>query len=37
MTPEARRQAADETELSIDVFPVDCAWSLEELLGDVNA
>ena len=31
---EARRQAADETELSLDVFPIDCRWSLDEAIAD---
>ena len=31
---EARRQAADETELSLDVFPVENARSVEELLAE---
>jgi len=31
---EARRQAADETELSLDVFPAEDARSLEELLAE---
>src|SRR5487761_1448838 len=30
---EARRQAADETELSLDVFPAEDARSVEELLA----
>src|SRR6516165_4071415 len=34
---EARRQAADETELNLDVFPVDNARSLDELLADPEA
>lgn len=31
---EARRQAADETELSLDVFPVDDEPSLDDLLAE---
>ena len=31
---EARRQAADETELSLDVFPVEDARDLDELLAE---
>ena len=31
---EARKQAADETELAVEVFPEENAWSLEELLSD---
>src|SRR5947199_1552726 len=31
---EARRQAADETELSLDMFPVENAWGLDELLAE---
>jgi hypothetical protein len=31
---EARRQAADETELSLDKFPAEDARGLEELLAD---
>jgi hypothetical protein len=31
---EARKQASDETELGLDVFPLECAWDLEELLSD---
>lgn len=34
---EARRQAADETELSLDVFPVEDARGLDELLAEPNA
>ena len=34
---EARRQAADETELSVDVFPVENPRSLEELLSEPDA
>lgn len=31
---EARKQAADETELSLATFPAECSWGLEELLDD---
>ncbi len=31
---EARRQAADETEVSLDIFPAEDARSLEELLAE---
>jgi hypothetical protein len=31
---EARQQAADETELSLETFPVACAWGLDELLSE---
>ncbi len=34
---EARRQAADETELSLDRFPVENVWTLEELLAEPEA
>jgi len=34
---EARRQAADETELPLGVFPVENPWSLDELLAEPNA
>jgi hypothetical protein len=34
---EARRQAADETELSLDVFPVTDARGLDELLVEPDA
>ena len=34
---EARRQAADETELSLDVFPAEDARGLDELLADPDA
>jgi hypothetical protein len=33
---EARRQAADETELSVDVFPVEDVRGLDELLAEPN-
>jgi hypothetical protein len=31
---EARRQAADETELSVDTFPLELALTLDELLAE---
>ena len=31
---EARKQAADETEVALDVYPADCAWELEEVLRE---
>jgi hypothetical protein len=34
---EARCQAADETELGLDVFPAECTRSLEELLAEPGA
>jgi hypothetical protein len=34
---EARRQAADETELSLDVFPAENARGLDELLAEPGA
>ena len=34
---EARRQAADETELSLDVFPADDARGLDKLLAEPDA
>ena len=34
---EARRQAADETELSLDVFPLEDARALDELLAEPDA
>jgi hypothetical protein len=34
---EARRQAADETELSLDVFPVEDARGVDELLAEPDA
>src|SRR5260370_16020350 len=34
---EATRQAADETELSLDVFPVEDARDLDELFAQPNA
>ncbi len=34
---EARRQAADETELSLDVFPLEDARGVEELLAEPDA
>ena len=34
---EARRQAADETEYALEVFPSERPWGLDELLGDAEA
>lgn len=34
---EARRQAADETELDVSVFPVENAWGLDALMGEPDA
>ena len=34
---EARRQAADETELNLDIFPTEDARSLDELLAEPDA
>lgn len=34
---EARRQAADETELRLDVFPAEYIGTLKELLGEADA
>lgn len=34
---EARRQAADETELSLDLFPIESALGLDELLAEPDA
>jgi hypothetical protein len=34
---EARLQAADETELPVETFPVVCGWSLEAVLGGEDA
>ncbi len=31
---EARKQAAAETELSLETFATECAWNLDELLRD---
>lgn len=31
---EARKQASDETELGIEVFPEECPWDLEILLSE---
>jgi hypothetical protein len=31
---EARKQAADETELELVTFPLECAWGLDELLSE---
>ena len=33
---EARRQAADETELEIAVFPIDNPWELNQVLGEIQ-
>ena len=33
---EARRQAADETELPLGIFPVENRWGLGELLAEPN-
>ncbi len=30
---EARKQAADETELSVEIFPEECTWELDGLLS----
>ena len=34
---EARLQAADETELGLEEFPVERMWGLDELLGESKA
>jgi uncharacterized protein DUF29 len=34
---EARRQAADETELSLEIFPVQNPWGLDDLLAEPDA
>ena len=34
---EARRQAADETKLDREVFPVENDWDLDAILGDPDA
>ena len=34
---EARRQAADETELDLGVFPTENQWNLDEALGEPDA
>jgi hypothetical protein len=31
---EARKQAADETELALAAFPEECAWDLDDLLAE---
>lgn len=31
---EARKQAADETEMKLNKFPKECAWTVDELLTD---
>lgn len=33
---EARKQAADETELALATFSPECSWGLEELLDDAT-
>lgn len=30
----ARKQASDETELAVTVFPRECAWGVEELVSE---
>lgn len=34
---EARRQTADEAEMSLDVFPVEIPWSLDAILAEADA
>lgn len=34
---EARRQAADETEIALDSFPTESSWELDELLAEPDA
>lgn len=34
---EARHQAADETELDVNQFPVESPWGLDEVVGEVEA
>lgn len=34
---EARRQAADETELDLAAFPIENPWGLDEVLGEQDA
>lgn len=34
---EARRQAADETELAVETFPAACGWTLDTVLGEAEA
>ena len=34
---EARRQASDETELDLSVFPVENPWVLDEAIGEKDA
>lgn len=31
---EARKQTSDETELSLETFPQECPWELDELLSE---
>jgi Domain of unknown function DUF29 len=31
---EARQETDDETELPVEAFPEDCAWTLAEMLSD---
>jgi hypothetical protein len=31
---EARKQAADETEMKLSKFPKECAWEIDDLLSD---
>ena len=31
---DARKQAADETELALETFPMVCSWDLENLLSE---
>lgn len=31
---EARKQAADETELKLNTFPKECAWTIDAMLTD---
>jgi hypothetical protein len=31
---EARKQAADETEMKLSKFPKECAWDIDDLLSD---
>ena len=34
---EARRQAADEAELAVETFPVECGWTLDTVFGEDGA
>jgi hypothetical protein len=34
---EARRQAADETELAVETFPEECGWTLDTALSEEAA